>query len=171
MINLVLFLAAGNETTRNLIGNGTLALLRHPEQLQRLRENPDMLDTAIDELLRYDSPVQLDSRIAREPLDIGGKKIKPGQRALCVLGAANRDPAAFPDPDTLDIERAAGNHLAFGRGIHYCLGAPLARLEGRIAFEALLSRYRSLALAEEPRYRDQVTLRGLEALWLDVKHG
>lgn len=169
LINLVLFLAAGNETTRNLVGNGTLALLRHPDQLQRLRANPGLLDTAIDELLRYDSPVQLDSRIAREPLEIGGKKIKPGQRALCVLGAANRDPAAFPEPDNLDIGREAANHLAFGRGIHYCLGAPLAKLEGRIAFEALLSRYQSLALAEEPRYRDQVTLRGLEALWLDVK--
>ena len=169
LINLVLFLAAGNETTRNLIGNGALALLRHPEQLQRLRDNPDLLDTAIDELLRYDSPVQLDSRIVREPLEIGGKKIKPGQRTLCVLGAANRDPAAFPDPDILDISRGAGNHLAFGRGIHYCLGAPLARLEGRIAFEALLSRYHTLTLAEDPCYRDQVTLRGLEALWLDVK--
>ena len=190
LINLVLFLAAGNETTRNLIGNGMLALLRHPEQLQRLRdsisrhspeggnlagERPDLLDTAIDEFLRYDSPVQLDSRIVREPLEIGGKKIKPGQRVLCSLGAANRDPAAFPDPDVLDIGRGAGNHLAFGRGIHYCLGAPLARLEGRIALEALLSRYQSLSLASahgepvEPRYRNQVTLRGLEALWLDVK--
>ena len=168
LINLVLFLAAGNETTRNLIGNGTLALLRHPEKLQRLRDAPGLLDTAIDELLRYDSPVQVDGRIVRESLEIGGKKIRPGQRVLCILGAANRDPAAFPNPDTLDIEREAGNHLAFGRGIHYCLGAPLARLEGRIAFEALLSRYQSLALAEEPRYRDQVTLRGLEALWLDV---
>ncbi len=168
LINLVLFLAAGNETTRNLIGNGTLALLRHPQQLQRLRDAPGLLDTAIDELLRYDSPVQVDGRIVRESLEIGGKKIRPGQRVLCILGAANRDPAAFPDPDTLDIGREAGNHLAFGRGIHYCLGAPLARLEGRIAFEALLSRYQSLALAEEPRYRDQVTLRGLEALWLDV---
>ncbi|MDE2779230.1 MAG: cytochrome P450 [Chloroflexota bacterium] len=169
LINLVLFLTAGNETTRNLIGNGMLALLRHPEQLQRLRDNPGLLETATDELLRYDSPVQLDSRIAREPLEIGGKKIKPGQRVLCILGAANRDPAAFPDPDTLDIGRAAGNHLAFGRGIHYCLGAPLARMEGRIAFEAMLSRYRSLSLAEEPRYRNQVTLRGLETLWLQVK--
>ena len=184
LINLVLFLAAGNETTRNLIGNGILALLRHPEQLQRLRDyqsrhscggenlaggRPDLLDTTIDELLRYDSPVQLDSRIVRESVEIGGKKIKPGQRALCVLGAANRDPAAYPDPDTLDIGREAGNHVAFGRGIHYCLGAPLAKLEGRIALEALLSRYRSMTLAEEPRYRDQVTLRGLEALWLEVE--
>ena len=183
LINLVLMLAAGNETTRNLIGNGTLALLRHPEQLQRLRdyqtrhsreggglagERPDLLDSAIDELLRYDSPVQLDGRIAREPVEIGGKKIKAGQRVLGILGAANRDPEAFPNPDALDIGRAAGNHVAFGRGIHYCLGAPLARLEGRIAFRSLLARYPTLRLAEEPRYRNQVTLRGLEALWVDV---
>ena len=183
LINLVLMLAAGNETTRNLIGNGTLALLRHPEQLQRLRdyqtrhsredgglaeERPDLLDSAIDELLRYDSPVQLDGRIAREQVEIGGKKIKAGQRVLGILGAANRDPEAFPNPDALDIGRAAGNHVAFGRGIHYCLGAPLARLEGRIAFRSLLARYPTLRLAEEPRYRNQVTLRGLEALWVDV---
>ena len=184
LINLVLMLAAGNETTRNLIGNGTLALLRHPEQLQRLRDyqtrhsreggnlaggRPDLLDSAIDELLRYDSPVQLDSRIAREELEIGGKQVKAGQRVLCLLGAANRDAEAFPDPDALDIGRAAGNHVGFGRGIHYCLGAPLARLEGRIAFQSLLARYPSLSLAAEPRYRNQVTLRGLEELWVDVK--
>ena len=184
LINLVLMLAAGNETTRNLIGNGTLALLRHPEQLQRLRDyqtrhsreggnlaggRPDLLDSAIDELLRYDSPVQLDSRIAREELEIGGKQVKAGQRVLCMLGAANRDAEAFPNPDALDIGRAAGNHVGFGRGIHYCLGAPLARLEGRIAFQSLLARYPSLSLAAEPRYRNQVTLRGLEELWVDVK--
>ena len=184
LINLVLMLAAGNETTRNLIGNGTLALLRHPEQLQRLRDyqtrhsreggnlaggRPDLLDSAIDELLRYDSPVQLDSRIAREELEIGGKQVKAGQRVLCLLGAANRDAEAFPNPDALDIGRAAGNHVGFGRGIHYCLGAPLARLEGRIAFQSLLARYPSLSLAAEPRYRNQVTLRGLEELWVDVR--
>ena len=170
LINLVLLLAAGNETTRNLIGNGTLALLRHPEQLQRLRDDPSLLEPAIDELLRYDSPVQLDSRIVTgEPLELRGKQIRPGQKIICLLGAANRDPAAFPNPDVLDIGRAAGNHVAFGRGIHYCLGAPLARLEGRIAFQSLLSRYPTLRLAAEPTYRNQVTLRGLEALWLEVK--
>ena len=119
------------------MATGTLALLRHPEQLQRLRDyqtrhsreggnlaggRPDLLDSAIDELLRYDSPVQLDSRIAREELEIGGKQVKAGQRVLCLLGAANRDAEAFPDPDALDIDRAAGNHVGFGRGIHYCLG-------------------------------------------------
>ena len=169
LINLVLVLVAGNETTRNLIGNGTLALLKNPSELQRLRDNPGLLDSAIDEFLRYDSPVQLDSRFVKEEVEIGGKRISPGQLIVCVLGAANRDPEVFPNPDALDIGRAPGNHMAFGRGIHYCLGAPLAKLEARIAFTALLSRFKSLSLAEEPRYRNQVTLRGLEALWLEAE--
>ncbi len=168
LVNLLLVLVAGNETTRNLIGNGTLALLRNPDQLRRLLDDPGLLNGAIDELLRFDSPVQLDSRVAREPVELRGKRIVPGQRVICMLGAANRDPRAFPDADRLDVGRAAANHVAFGRGIHYCLGAPLARLEARVAFEALLPRLGSLRLAEEPRYRDQVTLRGLESLWLDV---
>ena len=168
LVNLLLMLVAGNETTRNLIGNGTLALLRNPDQLQRLRNDPALLNGAIDELLRFDSPVQLDNRIAREQVELRGKRIAPGQRVICLLGAANRDPQAFPDADRLDVGRSAANHLAFGRGIHYCLGSPLARLEGRVAFEALLPRLGSLRLAEEPRYRDQVTLRGLESLWLEA---
>ncbi len=168
LVNLLLMLAAGNETTRNLIGNGALALLRNPSELRRLRDDPTLLDGAIDELLRFDSPVQLDSRIAREPIELRGKRIKPGQRLICLLGAANRDPQVFPDPARLDVARSAANHLAFGRGIHYCLGAPLAQLEGRVAFEALLPRLSNLRLAEEPRYRNQVTLRGLESLWLEA---
>ncbi len=168
LVNLLLVLVAGNETTRNLIGNGTLALLRNPDQLQRLLDDPALLNGAIDELLRFDSPVQLDSRVAREPVELGGKRIAPGQRVICILGAANRDPQAFPEADMLDVGRAAGNHVAFGRGIHYCLGAPLARLEARVAFETLLPRLDNLRLAEEPRYRDQVTLRGLESLWLEA---
>ena len=169
LINLVLVLAAGNETTRNLIGNGSFALLRNPAELQRLRDNPALLDSAIDELLRYDSPVQLDGRIARERLEIGGKRISAGQRVICLLGAANRDPEVFPSPAVLDIGRSAANHVAFGRGIHYCLGSPLARLEARVAFTALLRRFKSLRLAEEPRYRNQVTLRGLDELWVEVE--
>ena len=168
LVNLLLVLVAGNETTRNLIGNGALALLRNPEQLRRLRDDPELLNGAIDELLRFDSPVQLDSRIAREPMELRGKRVATGQRIICLLGAANRDPQAFPDADRLDVGRSAANHLAFGRGIHYCLGSPLARLEGRVAFEMLLPRLGSLRLAEEPRYRDQVTLRGLESLWLEA---
>ena len=169
LINLVLVLAAGNETTRNLIGNGSLALLQNPAELQRLRDTPGLLDSAIDELLRYDSPVQLDGRIARERLEIGGKRIAAGQRVICLLGAANRDPEVFPNPAVLDIGRSAASHVAFGRGIHYCLGSPLARLEARVAFTALLHRFRSLRLAAEPRYRNQVTLRGLEELWVEVE--
>ena len=168
LVNLLLVLVAGNETTRNLIGNGTLALLRNPDQLKRLREDPSLLNGAIDELLRFDSPVQLDSRVARRPLELRGKRIDSGQRVICLLGAANRDPQVFPDANRLDVGRSSANHLAFGRGIHYCLGAPLARLEGRVVFEALLPRLGSLRLAEEPTYRDQVTLRGLESLWLEA---
>ena len=168
LVNLLLVLVAGNETTRNLIGNGTLALLRNPDELQRLRDDPALLNGAVDEFLRFDSPVQLDGRVAREPVELRGKRISPGQRVLCLLGAANRDPEAFPDPDRLDVGRSAGNHLSFGRGIHYCLGSPLAKLEALVAFEALLPRLGGLRLAEEPRYRNQVTLRGLESLWLEA---
>ena len=168
LVNLLLVLVAGNETTRNLIGNGALALLRDSDQLHRLRDDPALLSGAVDEFLRFDSPVQLDSRVAREPVELRGKRIAPGQRVICLLGAANRDPEAFPGADRLDVGRAAANHLAFGRGIHYCLGSPLARLEARVAFEALLPRLDNLRLAEEPRYRNQVTLRGLESLWLEA---
>ncbi len=168
LINLTLLLVAGNETTRNLIGNGTLALLRNPEQLQRLRDEPALLDSAIDELLRYDSPVQLDARICRETAKIGTKVIPEGSTIFCSLGAANRDPDVFPNPDVLDIGRSERNHLAFGRGIHYCLGSPLARLEGRVAFASMLSRFNSIDLVAEPRYRDQIVLRGLEELWIEV---
>ncbi len=168
LVNLLLVLVAGNETTRNLIGNGSLALLQNPDQLQKLRGDPALLNGAIDEFLRFDSPVQLDSRVAREPVELRGKRISVGQRVICLLGAANRDPKVFPNPDRLDVDRSAANHMAFGRGIHYCLGAPLARLEGRVAFEALLPQLGELRLAEEPRYRDQVTLRGLESLWVEL---
>ena len=167
---LVLLLVAGNETTRNLIGNGTLALLKHPDQLQRLAETPGLLDSAIDELLRYDSPVQLDSRIAREDVVFGGKRIRAGQQVIGVIGAANRDPAVFAEPDALDIERGAKNHLAFGRGIHYCLGSPLAILEGRIAFTTILERFSAMRLVAEPTFRNQIVLRGLEELWVEVEH-
>ena len=123
MVNLLLVLVTGNETTRNLIGNGALALLRNPDQLRRLQDDPALLNGAIDELLRFDSPVQLDNRIAREPVELRGKRIAPGQRVICLLEAANRDPQAFPEADLLDVGRSSANHLAFGRGIHYCLGA------------------------------------------------
>ena len=169
LATLMLLLVAGNETTRNLIGNGMLALLRNPDQLQKLRDNPEMLDTAINELLRYDSPVQLDGRIVREEVEIDGNLIRPGQRLICAIGAANRDPAVFANPNVLDIGRAEKSHIAFGRGIHHCLGAPLAMLEGRVAFSALLDRFPSMNLIAEPEFREQVVLRGVEELWIEAE--
>lgn len=166
---LVLLLVAGNETTRNLIGNGMRALLKNPDQLQRLRDNPQMLDSAIDELLRYDSPVQLDGRIAHDDIEVAGQPIRAGQRVLCAIGAANRDPAVFSQPYKLDIGRNEKSHIAFGRGIHHCLGAPLALLEARAAFSAILDRFSDIELVAEPVYREQVVLRGLEKLWVDVE--
>ena len=166
---MLLILVAGNETTRNLIGNGMLALLRHPDQLQRLRDAPDLLEPAVDELLRYDSPVRIDGRVVREDLEIGGKRLRAGQKVIALLGAANRDPAAFENPEALDIGRENKSHLSFGRGIHYCLGASLALLEARIAFRGLLDRFPSIRLAAEPRYRDGIVLRGVESLWIEVE--
>ena len=166
---MLLILVAGNETTRNLIGNGMLALLRHSDQLQRLRDEPGLLEPAVDELLRYDSPVQLDGRVLREDLEMGGKRLRAGEKVIALLGAANRDPAAFQNPDALDIGRKEKSHLSFGRGIHYCLGASLAVLEARIAFQGLLDRFASIRLAAEPRYRDGIVLRGVENLWIEVE--
>ncbi|MDE0218205.1 MAG: cytochrome P450 [Spirochaetaceae bacterium] len=166
---MLLILMAGHETTRNLIGNGMLALLRNPHQMQRLRSDPELLDSAIDELLRYDSPGQLNGRCAREDVELGGKRIPAGDVVISVIGAANRDPEVFDDPDTLDIGRREESHLSFGRGIHYCLGAPLAVLEARIVFAAVLDRFASIRLAAEPRHRKTVVLRGVEHLWIEVE--
>ena len=166
---MLLILVAGNETTRNLIGNGMLALLRNPAQLQRLRDDPDLLDSAVDELLRYDSPVQVNGRSVREDVEIGGKRIRAGQRVIALIGAANRDPEMFDDPEALDIGRRGQSHLSFGRGIHYCLGASLAVLEARTAFASLLDRFTSIRLAAEPRHRGGVVLRGVEQLWIEVE--
>jgi len=169
LATLLLLLVAGNETTRNLIGNGMLALLRNPGELQRLKREPELIETAIDELLRYDSPVQLDGRTALEDVELRGKIIHTGQQVVSVVGAANRDPAAFSDPDRLDLGREEKSHISFGRGIHYCLGASLAKLEGRIAFEGLLERFSSMRLAAEPQQRKQVVLRGVEDLIVEVE--
>jgi cytochrome P450 len=130
----LLLLAAGHETTANLIGNGTLALFEHPEQLDWLAEHPDLCARAVEELLRYDSPAQVASRVARNDLVLGGVKVRAGQQALVVLGAANRDPQRYPDPDQLDLTRPPGPHLAFGNGPHFCVGAGLARLEAQETF-------------------------------------
>ncbi len=169
LMTLMLLLVAGHETTRNLIGNGMLALLRNPDQLQRLRDHPELMEPAIHELLRYDAPVQLDSRVVQEDLEIGGKRIRKGQRVIGLIGGANRDPEAFARPNTLDIGRDDRSHLSFGRGIHYCLGSSLAVLEGRIALAALLRRFSSIQLAAEPEHIDVVVLRGVRELWIDVE--
>jgi unspecific monooxygenase len=162
---LILLLIAGHETTVNLIGNGALALLRHPEQASLLRENPSMIKTAVEELLRYDPPVQLTSRLALEDIPVTDGIVPAGQNPVLLIGAANRDPDQFPDPDRLDITREDNRHIAFGMGIHFCLGAPLARVEGQIALLALTQRVQGAALAvEEPEYKENITLRGLAAL-------
>jgi len=133
----LLLLAAGHETTANLIGNGTLALLQYPDQLEWLAHHPGLSAQAVDELLRYDSPVQVASRVAQKDLTLGGVSVRKGQQALVVLGAANRDPARYPDPDRLDLTRTGVPHLAFGNGPHFCVGAGLARLEAQETFNRL----------------------------------
>ena len=161
----ILLLIAGHETTVNLIGNGTLALLRHRDQLQRLQRDPGLTASAIEELLRFDGPVQRTARIPSEDIVIGGRTIAKGETVMPFIGAADRDPVQFPDPDRLDIGRADNRHIAFGWGIHFCLGAPLARIEGQIAISTLVRRMPKLELATaQPEYRQSLTLRGLKAL-------
>jgi cytochrome P450 len=159
---------AGFETTSGLIGNGALALLRHPAQAAVLRAEPARYEAAVEELLRYDGPVELATwRFTTEPVTVAGVRIDAGEPVLAVLAAADRDPDRFAAPDTLDVTRAAGGHLALGHGIHFCLGAPLARLEGRIAFERLFGRYPRLTLAvpaERLRWHAGLIMRGLHEL-------
>ncbi|MFC7545685.1 cytochrome P450 [Plantactinospora sp. GCM10030261] len=163
-----LLLVAGHETTVNLIGNGMLALLRHPDQMAALRTDPTLVPRAVEEFLRYDGPVNLATlRYTTEPVTLAGTTIPAEEFVLVSLISANRDPAQHPDPDRLDIRRDAAGHLAFGHGIHYCLGAPLARLEGEIAFGALLARFPDLTLAREPAeltWRPSSLIRGLVEL-------
>ena len=161
--NLVLI--AGHETTMNLIGNGLLALLRHPAEADKLRKQPELARTAVEELLRYDSPVHLTARSATENVEVGGATLERGQLAIVAIGGVNRDPSEFPDPDRLDIERAPNHHVAFSAGAHFCVGSGLARLEAQIAFPRLLQRFPHLELADaDPEYRETITLRGLKAL-------
>ena len=160
----MLLLVAGHETAMNLIGNGVLALLRAPEQFARLRRSPDRISAAVDELLRYDSPLQATRRVAIEDLELCGRSVKAGAELVLLLGAANRDPAVFDDPHRLDVGRDARRHVAFGGGVHHCLGIALARLEGVVAFQALIARYPEMRLAGEPERRNTYTLRGLQAL-------
>ncbi len=161
----ILLLVAGNETTTNLIGNGLLALLRHPDQLALLRADPSLIESAVEELLRYDSPVQATSRFATEEVEINGHAVKPYQQLILLLGAANRDPERFADPDRLDLTRKDNQHLSFSHGIHYCLGAPLARLEAQIALLALLERFPDMRLAADRLdWGDNLIVRGLKTL-------
>jgi len=161
----ILLLIAGHETTVNLIGNGVLALLRNPGELKRLRETPGLIMTAVEELLRYDGPVQRTARVASAEATIGGRTIAKGEMVMPFIGAADRDPSQFPDPDRLDLTRADNRHIAFGWGIHFCLGAPLARVEGQIAIDALVRRLPRLELmTDAPEYRQSLTLRGLKTL-------
>jgi len=166
--NIILLFGAGHETTVNLIGNGLLALYRNPDQLALLKANPALITGAIEEFLRYDSSVQMSGRVTLEDIDdLGGKKIPKGETVLCLLGSANRDPAVYPDrPDRLDITRPNVRPLSFGGGIHFCLGAQLARIEAEIAIATLLRRLPDLKLddAANPEWRPTFVLRGLKRL-------
>jgi cytochrome P450 len=164
--NVILLFGAGHETTVNLIGNGLLALFRNPDQLRLLRSNPMLIGNAIEEFLRYDSSVQLTGRVALEATELGGVKIAEGESVLCLLGAANRDPTVYREPDRLDIERANIRPMSFGGGIHFCLGAQLARIEAEIAIASLLSRFPHLTLddPQHPEWRPTFVLRGLQRL-------
>jgi len=166
--NIILLFGAGHETTVNLIGNGLLALHRNPDQLALLKANPSLIGNAIEEFLRYDSSVQSTGRVTLEDIDdLGGKRIPKGETVLCLLGSANRDPAVYPDrPDKLDITRPNVKPLSFGGGIHFCLGAQLARIEAEVAIATLLRRLPDLKLndAENPKWRPTFVLRGLVEL-------
>ena len=164
-VTVSLIYAAGFETTMNLIGNIVHTLMRHPDQLARLRADRSLVPSAVDEVLRFEPPVQIDGRYARADIEIGGHVIPAGHGVLTLLGAANRDPAAVDDPDRFDVGRSEVPMLAFGSGIHYCLGAALARLEGQVVLEALLDRFGTwIPLDDNPPWKRRLTLRGLASL-------
>ncbi len=165
----VVLLFAGHETTTNLIGNGMLALLQHPLQLQKLRDEPGLVNSAVEESLRYDSPIQFISRNPKENLDWRGFAFAKGVRVFMMIGAANRDPVIFDKPDTFDITRKDNKHFAFGQGIHFCPGAPLARIEAQVAFSELLRRFPKIELASEGlKWRANLGFRGLDELIVRV---
>lgn len=168
--NCVLLLAAGHGTTTHLIGNGILALLQHSDQLQWLRDNPTTMPNAVSELLRYESPVQSTGRLVKEDVEIGGKHIEAGQAVIPILGAANHDPEAFADPDTCNLRRQENKLLSFGHGIHFCLGAPLAKVEAEVAFSTLLHRFDKLQLlTEKPEWEPGIVFRGLRELQITLQ--
>jgi pimeloyl-[acyl-carrier protein] synthase len=166
----ILLLIAGHETSANMLGNGMLTLLRFPDQLQLLREHPELLPSAIEEILRYESPLQQATfRVAGETFSMNGVTIENGQQITALLGAANRDPAHFPNPDVFDITRTPNRHLAFGIGIHFCLGAHLARLEGRVGFQHVLEQLPNMQLlSDTPNWSPNSCLRGLASLPIHV---
>ena len=162
--NCVLLLFAGHETTTNLLGNGLFHLLRHPDQMVLLARSPAALPAAVEEFLRYDGPVPATIKVATDDVEWHGRSIRRGDMVLPFMSAANRDPRQFPEPDRLDVQREPNRHLAFAYGLHFCLGAPLARLEAQLTFETLLRRFPGLALAAPPRWKPMIFLRGLESL-------
>jgi pimeloyl-[acyl-carrier protein] synthase len=162
---LGMLFSVGQETTENLVGNGTFALLNHPQELEILQQNPSLISSALEELLRYDSPVQMISRTAIEPVEMDGKMIQSGDKVNLLLGAANRDPEKFPEPDRLNWNRKESSRLPFGSGIHYCLGAELARLQGQVALGSLIQRFPQMQLdAEKIERRKNIVLRGFKVL-------
>ena len=163
--NIIVTMVGGQETTTNLIGNGLLTLLKNPEALARMRDDESVLESGVEELLRYESPSQHTARIAPSDIDLGGRTILERDAVIAVMAAANRDPRRFVNPDRLDLGREDNRHLAFGWAAHFCFGAPLARLEGQTAFSVLLERLKNLRLAQEDlRWRENLGLRGLEHL-------
>jgi len=164
-----MLLFAGHETTTNLIGNGLLALLTHPAEQDCLRSDSNLIESAVEELLRFDGPTQATFRSVAESFELHGQQLKQGDHVLLMLGSANRDPEQFIDPDSLDLGRRDNRHLAFSQGPHFCLGAALARLEGQIAIKAVLQRFQSLRIQDdEYKWRPNVFLRGLERLNVSV---
>lgn len=166
---VALLLIAGHETTANLIGNGVLALLRHPDALEQIRSDPVVDRSAVEELLRHDGPVQMIERITLEPIELGGRHIPAGRIVVPLIAAANRDPAVFDEPDRLDLRRDPNPHLAFGAGAHFCIGAPLARLEGRIALGTICRMFPSMQVVGRPTWRPSFTIRGLGSLELSLQ--
>jgi cytochrome P450 len=163
--NCIITLIGGQETTTNLIASGTLTLLRNPDQLEKLRRNPSLIPSAVEELLRFESPVQHTARLAPEDVVLDGQQIRKRQAVIAVMAAANRDPERFPDPDRLDITRTDNRHVAFGSGAHFCFGAPLARVEAQIAFEEILAWFPHWSLQPSPLvWRANLGIRGLTSL-------